>query len=299
MCGLGSDGTHGLSSPGPQPDPALRPLQPSHHAHNQQASQGGLSSASHLLAVSTAEDWLALIPSMLRQLAGNSAVPNQREALFKLQKMALCAPADAPVWAQHFEHALEAVLRAVQNPDDKLRELAIGCLKDVLRSQPQRFKAFTEHVLLRLLATGRDLSREVAVAAEEALEVLLSLSDAHRCMAVLVPVVMKEGPPTLQLAVRLQSKLVPRFSQLQLLAILPQVLPPLFEAFKNPNADVRKAVVFGLVDMYMVLGEQLTPHLAVLSTSQLKLVTIYINRTAKARADRSASSPEGAMAALQ
>ena len=53
-----------------------------------------------------------------------------------------------------------------------------------------------------------------------------------------------------------------------------------------------QAVVFCLVDMYMVLGEQLTPHLAVLSTSQLKLVTIYINRTAKARADRSASPPE-------
>lgn len=48
-----------------------------------------------------------------------------------------------------------------------------------------------------------------------------------------------------------------------------QVLPPLFEAFKNPNADVRKAVVFCLVDMFMVLGEQLTPHLAVLSTSQV------------------------------
>lgn len=38
------------------------------------------------------------------------------------------------------------------------------------------------------------------------------------------------------------------------------MLPPLFEAFKNPNADVRKAVVFCLVDMYMVLGEQLTPR---------------------------------------
>ena len=35
-----------------------------------------------------------------------------------------------------------------------------------------------------------------------------------------------------------------------------------------------------------MLGEQLTPHLAELSTSQLKLVTIYINRTTKARADR-------------
>ena len=191
----------------------------------------------------------------------------------------------------HFEHALEAVLRAVQHSDEKLREVAMGGVKDLLRAQPQRFKAFTEHVLLRLLGVGRDPNREVAVATEEALELLLSLSDAHRCMAVLVPVVMKEGPPTLQLAVRLQSKLMPRFSSLQLLAILPQVLPPLFEAFKNPNADVRKAVVFCLVDMYMVLGEQLTPHLAVLSTSQLKLVTIYINRTAKARADRQSNSP--------
>ena len=37
---------------------------------------------------------------------------------------------------------------------------------------------------------------------------------------------------------------------------------------------------------YLVLGEQLTPHLATLSTAQLKLVTIYINKTTKARADR-------------
>ena len=77
-------------------------------------------------------------------------------------------------------------------------------------------------------------------------------------MAVLVPIVSKEPPPTLQLAVRLQSKLVGRFSAVQLLSILPQVLPPLFQAFKNQNADVRKAVVFSLVDMYLVLGEDLT-----------------------------------------
>jgi len=245
-----------------------------------------------------AEDWLALMPQLLRQLAGTQVGANHRDALLKLQKMALCAPADAGVWVAHFEHALEAILRAMQATDEKIRELSMACMKDLLRSQAKRFKAFTEHVLLRLLAAGRDASRDVAAAAEDALELLLSLSDAHRCMAVLVPVVMKEATPTLQMAVRLQSKLVPRFSQLQLLAILPQVLPPLFEAFKNPNADVRKAVVFCLVDMYMVLGEQLTPHLAVLSTSQLKLVTIYINRTAKARADRDASSPEGAASAL-
>ena len=240
-----------MSSPGPQqqPGPGASP-----------ASAVAPSAAGPFVRARACRRLVGLMPSLLRQLAGNNAAANQREALCKLQKMALCAPGDAPVWQHHFEHCLEAVLRAVQHADEKLRELAMVCTKDLLRSQPTRFKAFTEHVLLRLLAAGRDPARDVAVAAEEALELLLTQSDAHRCMAVLVPVVMKEGPPTLQLAVRLQSKLVPRFTQLQLLAILPQVLPPLFEAFKNPNADVRKAVVFCLVDMYMVLGEQLTPR---------------------------------------
>jgi len=40
-----------------------------------------------------------------------------------------------------------------------------------------------------------------------------------------------------------------------------------------------QSVVFCLVDLYRVLGEVLMPHLDQgLSTSQLKLVTIYINR---------------------
>ena len=46
---------------------------------------------------------------------------------------------------------MQAVLRSVQHSDEKLRELAMAAIKDLLRSQPQRFKAFTEHVLLRLL----------------------------------------------------------------------------------------------------------------------------------------------------
>ena len=93
------------------------------------------------------------------------------------------------VWTTHFEHVLEAVLRALQHADDKLREQAAACAKDLLRGQPQRFRAFTEHVLLRLLSSARDPSAEAAAMAEEALELLLSISDAHRCMAVLVPIV--------------------------------------------------------------------------------------------------------------
>jgi len=238
----------------------------------------GVASSMSGLEHFNAEDWAAITPSLLRQLSGPAPSTNQRDALLKIQKLCFCVHQDAEIWSIHFEHVLEAILRSLQHEDPQIRELAISCCKDLLRAVPQRFRAFTEHVLLRMLAAGRDEVICVSAAAEEALELLLTASDSHRCMALLVPVVMKEGPPTLQLAVRLQSKLVNRFTQLQLLSILPQILPPLFEAFKNPNADVRKAVVFCLVDMYMILGEQLTPHLAILSTSQLKLVTIYIDR---------------------
>ena len=37
-------------------------------------------------------------------------------------------------------------------------------------------------------------------------------------------------------------------------------------------------MVFCLVDLYKVLGDEFVPYLSSLSTSQKKLVTIYINR---------------------
>ena len=42
-------------------------------------------------------------------------------------------------------------------------KLAMACTKDLMRSQPQRFRAFTEHVLLRLLSAARDPASEVAL----------------------------------------------------------------------------------------------------------------------------------------
>jgi len=55
--------------------------------------------------------------------------------------------------------------------------------------------------------------------------------------------------------------------------------------------------VFCLVDIYSVLGETFTPYLAKLSTSQLKLVTIYNNRMKSQQKgqteDQSVPAPSG------
>ena len=42
------------------------------------------------------------------------------------------------------------------------------------------------------------------------------------------------------------------------------------QAFNDSNADVRKAVVFCLVDIYMVLGPQFEAHLGELNASQVR-----------------------------
>ena len=84
---------------------------------------------------------------------------------------------------------------------------------------------------------------------------------------------------TTQLATKLLGRLAASSPPPLVHSHLEDMLDPLFRAFAHPHADVRKAVVFCIVDLYRVLGEDLMPHLDEgLSNSQLKLVTIYINR---------------------
>lgn len=68
---------------------------------------------------------------------------------------------------------------------------------------------------------------------------------------------------------------------------LPELLPPLFSAFSSSLAHVRKGVVLALVAMHAVLGDALLVKLDSLTPPQLKLLTIYIDRS---NAEREAAS---------
>lgn len=57
------------------------------------------------------------------------------------------------------------------------------------------------------------------------------------------------------------------------------ILAHLTQGYKHEAAEVRKAVVFALVEVYLVLGDDLQPHLEPLSPSQLKLLKIYVKRS--------------------
>jgi CLIP-associating protein 1/2 len=72
------------------------------------------------------------------------------------------------------------------------------------------------------------------------------------------------------------------------------VLPGVVVALGNTSSEVRKAAVFCLVDVYMILGEQVMPYLAKdLTPSQMKLVTIYIGRQQQEREEKLGTTKQG------
>ena len=53
----------------------------------------------------------------------------------------------------------------------------------------------------------------------------------------------------------------------------------------STQADLRKAAIFVLVEVYMVVGDALYPFTQALSPPQRKLLTIYVDRKLKQRND--------------
>ncbi|KAK9807883.1 hypothetical protein WJX72_012183 [[Myrmecia] bisecta] len=170
------------------------------------------------------------------------------------------------VWQRHIIPAVSGLLSVVAtHADDMTCESALLVLRDLALHHGTLWEPLLGLALPQMLEACCQPTREVCMAADEALVAVVAHTPAQRCL------------------------------QAALAALQPSLLPRLFEAFKHPSADVRKAVVFCLVDIWMALGEALTPLLASLSTSQLKLLTIYVNR-AQAKQQQ---QPNGSMTSAQ
>jgi CLIP-associating protein 1/2 len=221
----------------------------------------------------------------------SSAGEARKDALHQIISL---SRTNAPtVWKGYFGQILLVVLETLKDKAAPHRELSLHCIREMLKNQTEYFDDFIEIVLARILEACHDESREVSQASDAAAEQFSLRIDPQKTLRVLSPFILTAEGTTLQVSIKMLSRLVGRVSYGTLMGYIPQVLPGLFDAFKSPNADIRKAVVFCLVDIYMVLGDDFTPYLSELNTSQLKLVTIYINRITKAREEREKAMRSG------
>lgn len=224
------------------------------------------------------------IPQILH-LIGNgnedNAFCNKHRGLQRLVE--LSASNDISVWAKYFNQILTIVLEVLDDHDPTIRELALSLIMEMLKNQKDMMEDSVEIVIEKLLHVTKDTVPKVSNDGENCLTVVLSQYDPFRCLSVVVPLLVAEDEKTLVTCINCLTKLVGRLSQEELMAQLPSFLPALFEAFGNQSADVRKTVVFCLVDIYIMLGKAFLPYLEGLNSTQLRLVTIYANRISQAR----------------
>ncbi|KAL0459327.1 UNVERIFIED_CONTAM: CLIP-associated protein [Sesamum latifolium] len=241
-----------------------------------------LTVTNHLLKTSTSTS----IPQILHLICkGNdeSLTANKHDALQQLLEVSLSN--DHSVWSKYFNQILTAILEVLDDSDSTIRELALAVIVEMLKNQKDSMEDSVEIVIEKLLHATKDSVPKVTVFLELS-QFLPTVSSQSYCFSfpqVIVPSLVTEDERTLITSINCLTKLVARLSQEELMAQLPSFLPALFDAFGNQSADVRKTVVFCLVDIYIMLGKAFLPYLEGLNSTQLRLVTIYANRISQAR----------------
>ncbi|KVI12313.1 hypothetical protein Ccrd_009258 [Cynara cardunculus var. scolymus] len=236
------------------------------------------------LKINSSPDAKPSIPQILHLICnGNDecSTTTKRNALQQLVDAS--AANDSSIWTKYFNQILMVVLEVLDDADPSIRELALSLISEMLKNQREAMEDSIEIVIEKLLHLTKDTIPKVSNEAEHCLTLVLSQYDSFRCLSVIVPLLVTEDEKTLVTCINCLTKLVGRLSQEELMAQLQSFLPALFDAFGNQSADVRKTVVFCLVDIYIMLGKAFLPYLEGLNSTQLRLVTIYANRISQAR----------------
>ena len=143
--------------------------------------------------------------------------------------------------------------------------------------------AHAEHILRAAVACLEDAYSEVQQDAVKTFRAALELPDATvvlRGLLAVLDAVIAANSKCLTFVLREVGAAYARGARVPAtVALLPAVIKLLTGCFSNNNSEVRKTVVLNFVDLYQTLGsEQLLPRMTHLNVSQLKLISIYVNR---------------------
>lgn len=245
------------------------------------------------LSITDAEIELS-VPQVLHQLCSScsdNSSTSKHEALQKLIGASIAN--DKSVWSKCFNQILTAVFEVLDDYDSSTRELALSLILEMLIHQKEAMEDSVEIVIEKLLHVAKDAVVKVSNEAHQCLSIVLAQYDTFRCLSVITPLLVGDDEKMLVSCINCLTKLVSRLPEEELISQLPSFLPSIFDAFGSQSPDVRKSVVFCLVDIYILLGKAFLPYLEGLSSTQLRLVTIYANRISQARSVASGATQLG------
>uniref|UniRef100_A0A4W5QFJ4 Cytoplasmic linker associated protein 1a n=1 Tax=Hucho hucho TaxID=62062 RepID=A0A4W5QFJ4_9TELE len=249
------------------------------------------------------QDHSDLVADLLKELSNhNERVDERKGALVELLK--ITREDSLAVWDEHFKTILLLLLETLGDKDHNIRALALRVLKEILRNQPARFKNYAELTIMKTLEAHKDSHKEVQLlifftlllygpvlfslytpytkvvrAAEEAASTLAGSIHPEQCIKVLCPIVQTADYPINLAAIKMQTKVIERITKESLHQLLPDIIPGLLQGYDNTESSVRKASVFCLVAIYSVIGEELKPHLQLLTGSKVHYPPLSCSRS--------------------
>ncbi|XP_074652217.1 CLIP-associating protein 1-B-like isoform X10 [Tubulanus polymorphus] len=194
---------------------------------------------------------------------------------------------DLGLWDEHFKNILLMLLETLGDNEDQIRAFTLEALKELLVSQSSRFKDYAELTILRILEAHKDTVREVVRVAEECANTISQSLPADQCLRILRPIVETADWPINHAAIKIENKVIEKMQYDDLVKLVPDIMPGLIKGCNDKESPVRKASVFCIVAVYMVIGEELRSYLSELNGSKLKLVNVYIEREQARRENRS------------
>jgi CLIP-associating protein 1/2 len=230
---------------------------------------GGASTDEH------SRDQMALA---LRELGTSTSSKQKQTALQTIFTQARSFPEKCH-WSEHFKTAMTLLLEAMLNSEEvPVRTLALRILRELLKSEHKRMAEYAEIVTMRVLANFTDGDATVSQAAEDTFSLLAPALPPEPTVDLLSPMVGKEKYPMLLGCIRLLTKVATISPAEYLRPKLADLVPGLVRGYAHQESTVRKASVFCLVAVHSVVGAELKEHLAKLSSSQTKLLDLYIRR---------------------
>mmetsp|Transcript_16466 Transcript_16466/g.29265 ORF Transcript_16466/g.29265 Transcript_16466/m.29265 type:complete len:993 (-) Transcript_16466:130-3108(-) len=185
-------------------------------------------------------------------------------------------------WEADFDQLLLPVMKCVRDEDTTIQASAIFLINHLVAKYPAMCN---NHIpgLIRCLVDACDSpATAVSQSADEGLLSITHHLQASTCLECIIEEI-HSSTSNVQVPIRLMGKVVFKVDADLLEIRIPHFISALYEGFKHRSADVRKAVVFCLVDLHLALGPRFDDWLRPLNASQLKLIDIYVTRRRRAR----------------
>jgi CLIP-associating protein 1/2 len=209
------------------------------------------------------------------QLSAGGAT--KMDALKQLEGLSANVRGNSAYWSSSLKEVVEGLLLALKDDAFVVRDLAFKIVRN-LAHDCSDLSPYGAGLMNSVIQTFYSEDRQTIGGAEETLESLLGMKAPREILGYLLSLVDKEEVPALQAILRLTVKTVRELDVDLLLSQMDHLMTRLKQQINHVNADVRKSVVFVLVELHFVLAHEFSRYLEDLSPSQQKLVAIYVER---------------------